>query len=340
VDQHVAEDHLAFVVQDVPDDRIAVGGHVLDDAEDAGLHVGGAELAVDDAEVREIVSDDVLAGDHCGRGLAAGGGIRAAEIRLASLRAVGPHDEHVLGQPAFAVGLANRQTQGELLEAHRVAGVLRVDGVDRVVDVVDVDAVVLVVLAGHALGDLAGAVAELEELEGAAGALAFEFLVAFAVQHVLAVDDVGRVGDLQTRNREDRVDRAQAEEPHEHGPALVGAALELFHLAQALLALELLELGVQRLALGHQVLGDLGVASLVVVAVEVDGVAGGRQGNLLLIVDRQLAAIGGVFVGVGAHPNPVRGAQLDGPGDERVDVLVLQGVELLQAGFVHLAFQD
>ncbi len=183
----------------------------------------------------------------------------------------------MLGQPAFAVGLANRQTQGQLLETHRVAGVLGIHGVDRVLRVVDGDAAAVLVRAGHPFADRTGAVTELEELEILGAALSLEFLVALAIQHVLAVDDVGGIGDLQARDREDRVRGTQTEEPDEHGAALVRAALEVLDLSHAGVAVELLEFGVQCLILGHEILGDLRVASLVPVGVEVNRVALDRQ---------------------------------------------------------------
>ena len=70
-------------------------------------------------------------------------------------------------------------------------------------------------------------------------------------------------------NREDRVGRAEAEETHEHLAALVGATLEIFHLLDAFIAVHLIEFLVESLVFGDQVLGDILLAGLIVVAVEV-----------------------------------------------------------------------
>ena len=92
------------------------------------------------AEIGDVVADDGLAGEHGGGGLAAGGGEGAGEVGYAAFGAVDAHDEHVLGEPALAVGLLDGQAQGQFLEADGVAGVLGVDAVDHVVVEVDVDA--------------------------------------------------------------------------------------------------------------------------------------------------------------------------------------------------------
>ena len=181
--------------------------------------------------------------------------------------------------------------------------------------------------------------AELEELEVGIGALAFELFIAGTIEHVLAVNDVGRVGDLEAWNGEDRIDRAQAEEPHQHGPPLVGAALEVFDLLEPFLTLDLIELGIEGFVLGHQILGHFLLAGLVVVAVEVDGVALDRQRDFFLVVDRQLPAVRDVLSGVGTDPDLVRLAKFDGIGDEGVDVLVVQRDEFRKAGLVHFALQ-
>ncbi len=327
-------------MEDVPDDGIAFGVDVLDDAEDAGFDVGGAELPVDDAEVGEVVADNVLAGDHGGGGFAAGGRIGAAEVGLASVGAVGTHDEHVLGEPAFGVGSADGQSQGELLESDGVAGVLGVDGVDGVSRVIHVDAVQFVVLAGHAFVDFAGAMTIPEELEIRVVALSFEFLVTGTIEHVLAVDDVGRVGDLETGDREYGVDRTQAEEAHQHGPALIGAALEVFEFCEPFVASDLLELRIEILVVRHEILGHVFAAGLVVVAVEVNGMALDVERQLFFVVDGQLAAIGGVFGSVAADPDPVGVAQFDGIGDEGVDLFIVQGFEFLEASLIHFALQN
>ena len=104
------------------------------------LDVDGPGLAADGPEIRDVVADDRLAGEHGRRGLAAGAREGAREVRHAALGPVDADDEHVLGQPAFAVGLADGQAQGQFLQAHRVAAVLRVDAVDHVLGDIDVDA--------------------------------------------------------------------------------------------------------------------------------------------------------------------------------------------------------
>ena len=73
----------------------------------------------------------------------------------------------------------------------------------------------------------------------------------------------------------------QAEEPHQHGPAFHAAREQAANLGEPLLAIHLVEALGQRLVGGHEVLGDLLVATLVLHAVEVNGVTGRDQRGFL-----------------------------------------------------------
>ena len=46
-------------------------------------------------------------------------------------------------QPTFPIGLPDRQTQGKLFKPYRVAGILRIDRVNRVSGMIHVNAVLV-----------------------------------------------------------------------------------------------------------------------------------------------------------------------------------------------------
>jgi len=107
----------------------------------------------------------------------------------------------VLREPALPEALVDREPEGELLEPHGIAGVLRVHAVDRVAPQVDVDAPPLDVPAPAALVPLPGGVDEEHVLQVG---LLEEDPVAAAVEDVLAVNDVRRVCHLDAVEAEGR----------------------------------------------------------------------------------------------------------------------------------------
>ena len=100
----------------------------------------------------------------------------------------------MLGEPAFAVGLADSQANRKLLKADGVARVLRVGAVNEIVGDVDIDATLVDVDAGHILSHPAGGVNDLEEFAAVADPL--ELLVTATVKQVFAVADIGGISDL------------------------------------------------------------------------------------------------------------------------------------------------
>ena len=212
----------------------------------------------------------------------------------------------MFSQPAFAVRLADGQTQGQLLEAHGVPCILGIDGQHCVLRVIHVHAVLVVFHTRHAFVHRACGVTELEELEIRIRTLALEFFVATAIQHRLAVNHIGRIRDLKAWNGERRICGAKAKEAYQHLAALVRATLEPFDLLKPFFSLNLIQFLVQVDVRRHQVFCDLFFTRLVVITVKMDRVTFNGQGQFFLVFHRQLATIGGVFIRILADPGTIR----------------------------------
>ena len=124
IDQDVGEDELPRARERLIDDRIIVGIHVGDDAEDALLYIhriGNPVLAF--ADIGDVVAYNALARHHSCGGFPAGAGECSGEVggAVLSLR-FDPHDEHVLGQPVLVVGAVDGQPQGQLFQPYAVSG--------------------------------------------------------------------------------------------------------------------------------------------------------------------------------------------------------------------------
>ena len=135
------------------------------------------------------------------------------------------HDQHVLGQPAFALAEVAGDAQGEaLLAQQHVAAVAGADAPDGVVlgEVQDQPALdVQVGLAVQALGELAAGAELLEHRRADVGHDPH-------VQH-----DVDAVGQLDADLAEGRADRAHREGDHVHRAALHRAGEDLLRPAIA-----------------------------------------------------------------------------------------------------------
>jgi hypothetical protein len=233
----------------------------------------------------------------------------------------------VLGEPAFPVGLADGQAQGEFLEPDGVPGVLGVDAVDDFVVEVDVDALIIDIGA-DAVDESSGGVQDAEILLGITEG--FELLVPGTVEEVLAVSDIEGVGHLDAGDGEDGAGGAEAEKADDHlaaGHAVFEVAADLgetFFAVGRVDVLSEVEAGLE------EVLGDLLVASLVVGTVEMTRMARGDEGFLLGGLDGLGADVADVLRGVARDEDGGGPAELDGVGDEAVEL----GVRLVVVGEV------
>lgn len=132
VDEDVRENAFAFVGEDFENFGIVLGVDVFDNSEDAAFDVDGAQLAVKDARVDDVVADDALTGDHSRRRFAARRRIGAREIRDAIVLAVDAHQKHVFSEPSFAVRSRDGESEGEFFEPDGISGVLVIDGEDAI----------------------------------------------------------------------------------------------------------------------------------------------------------------------------------------------------------------
>ncbi len=102
LDENIGKNDFIGAVQRLPDNRIILGIDAHNDAEHALFHIHGAHLFINDAQIGDVVTDDLFARHHGGGCLAAERRKRARKICHPILRAVHAHHEHVLAEPVFA----------------------------------------------------------------------------------------------------------------------------------------------------------------------------------------------------------------------------------------------
>ena len=331
LDQDVAEDELPGGDEGIVDEGVVPGVDVLDDPEDAGLdvHGPGVPLLVD-PDVGDVVPDDGLPGDHRGARLPAGAGVGPGEVCDPVLAVgVNPHHEHVLRKPVLVVGLVDGEAEGELLEAQAVPSVLVIHRVDLAVEEVDVDAPLLDVEAAVPLVEGPGAVDESEELPAPPEAL--ELLVSAPIKEVLAMGHVGGVGELEGAEAEPGACGPQAEETYQHLLVLHGPVEEPPHLPEPPLPLHGDDAPAQALARWEENRGVGLVPGLVVVPVEVDGVAVHLKRMLLTQIDGPLPHVCNLLGVVGDHGDLGGLAQVDELPHLLEDVRVPEIDEFLKA---------
>ena len=107
------------------------------------------------------------------------------------------------------------EAKGEFFKAHSVAAILGVDGVNQFVFEVDINAAEFIIFADAVLKLTLGV--EKPE-EAVAFAEFFELLIAGAIEKRFAVDDVGRICNLETGDSEIGADRAETPEANNHFP--------------------------------------------------------------------------------------------------------------------------
>ena len=155
-------------------------------------------------------------------GLAAGGRERARHVVRLAARTLEPHDQHVLGEPAFAARLPAGDAQRvTLLAQQRVAAVARAEALDR-----------------EFLGEVhdeAPLGVEFPDRVQPAHETAFARNTlerrAAGTRHDQHIEhDVGAVGDLHTAARQRRVDRTHAIGDHVQRALAHAAAEQLAHL--------------------------------------------------------------------------------------------------------------
>lgn len=129
--------------EDVKDFRVVVSVDIFDDAKDAAFDVDGSQITVEDASVDDIVADDALAWDHSSRCFSARRGIGAGEVRDSLIWSMDAHEEHMFGEPSFAVSASDGKSEGKFFESDRITGVLVIDGEDAVIFQIDVDSALI-----------------------------------------------------------------------------------------------------------------------------------------------------------------------------------------------------
>ena len=72
-------------------------------------------------------------------------------------------DKHMLGEPAFFGGPVDGQSQGQFLQAYRVAAILGIDAINNVILEVDINPALIDILA-HGIFKLAFGVDESEKI--------------------------------------------------------------------------------------------------------------------------------------------------------------------------------
>ena len=173
-----------------------------------------------------------------------------------------------------------------------------------------------------------------------AAAHALHLLVARPVQQVLGVNDVGRVGDLDARKAEGRARGPEAEECHVHRAALHRPRQEPPDFRQALLAIDRVEVRPEARLLRDHVPRDFLVAALVLVPVEVYGVARGGQDDLLAVFDRTAADVLAVGLGIGDDADGLGAAEFRRIGHEGKEARVLERLQARQVLGVKFPLQN
>ena len=338
--KNVGEDNFLVDHQVLENNGVILLIDVLDDTEHTKLDVNSTEFAVDVSEICNVITNDLLAGNHCSGGLTTCGGVCTTEVSLAIFLLVYcSHDKHVLTKPTFLAALIDCKTHGVLLQTNGVTSILVVHGVYNVVLGIHVDSAVLQVYGTTILIKLTSGVDEAEEIILLIVLHVEEVAVCSAVQDVLGVSNVPAIGELHARNGERTLGRAFRVEQHNCVLALHDALGNAHDLTEAFFILDGVEGShlIHVLFVDHET-GVLLVASLVAITVPVDGLLGVCKSVLLAFSQGLVSYILGVFFTVITYIDGFGITVLSEGSNEVHHLVIFQGCKLLETLFTHLFF--
>jgi hypothetical protein len=137
------------------------------------------------------------------------------------------------------------------------------------------------------------------------------------------VNDVGRIGNLKTGDSELGADGTKTPEANNHFSACHNVFEEVADFFCACLFFDGFERFAKRGAGGQEVSCAEGIASLVVNAVEMAGVALDIEGYFLAVFDGKGADMRNILGRIGANIDAIRIGQLDGVRDKMVHLRVV-----------------